>query len=99
MPRSVFMGRVVGDGEPLWLAEDRYWALALLEVEADACPECGQPWGEATDPANEFKYTAELVRCHACSTSAKRVRAHQDKSGEGSTDGLHVHVRKQDARG
>ena len=92
------MGRVVAEGEPLWLPEDRYWALALLEVEADACPECGQPWAEATAAENEFEYTAELVRCHACSTSAKRVRAHQGKNGEGSTDGLHVHVRKLDAK-
>jgi hypothetical protein len=44
------MGRVVAEGEPLWLDEDRAWALALLDVEADACPECGQPWSEATDP-------------------------------------------------
>lgn len=98
MPRSVFMGRVVAAGEPLWLAEDRAWSLALLEVEADACPECGQPWGEATDPANEFEYTAELVVCHACSASAKRVRSHQDRNGERSSDGLHVHVHKNDTR-
>jgi len=88
------MGRVVAAGEPLWLAEDRAWAQALLEVEADACPECGQPWAEATDLANEFKYTAELVRCHSCTASAKRVRAYQDKNGDASTGGLHVHVRK-----
>jgi hypothetical protein len=88
------MGRVVAEGEPLWLPEDRYWALALLDVEADACPECGQAWGEATDPANEFAYKAKLVRCHACSTSAKAVRAHQNKSGDGATDGLHVHIEK-----
>lgn len=92
------MGRVVADGEPLWLPEDRHWAQALLEVEADACPECGQPWSEATDRANEFNYTAELVICHACSTSAKRVRAHQNKNGESSSDGLHVHVQKTDTR-
>lgn len=93
----MFLGRVVADGEPLWLPEDRYWAHALLEVEADACPECGQPWSEATDPANEFAYKAHLVRCHACSTSAKRVRAHQNKNGDGSTDGLHVHIARDDA--
>ncbi|MFF4489413.1 hypothetical protein ACFY0F_23440 [Streptomyces sp. NPDC001544] len=87
------MGRVVADGDPLWLPEDRYWALALAEVEADACPECGQPWSEATDPANEFAYRVDLVRCHACATSAKRVRAHQDNHG--NTDGLHVHIEKR----
>jgi hypothetical protein len=92
VPRSVFLGRVVAEGEPLWLDEDRYWALALAEVEADACPDCGQPWGEATDKEAEFAYKAHLVKCHACGTSAKAVRAHQD--GKGDTDGLHVHVER-----
>ncbi|MFB7360495.1 hypothetical protein [Streptomyces gardneri] len=92
MPRSVFMGRVVADGEPLWLPEDRAWALALLQVEADACPDCGQSWGEATDKANEFAYRAELIRCHACTTSASAVRAYQDKGG--ASEGLHVHLER-----
>lgn len=93
MPRSVFMGRVVAEGEPLWLPEDRYWALALAEVEADACPECGQAWSETTAPENEGGYTTTLVRCHACAASAQRVRAHQDNHG--NTDGLHVHIEKR----
>ncbi|MER6435420.1 hypothetical protein ABT275_03525 [Streptomyces sp. NPDC001185] len=92
MPRSVFLGRVVGEGEPLWLPEDRYWAFALAEVDADRCPDCGQPWGEATSPKNEESYRADLVKCHACAISAKAVRAHQD--GKGDTDGLHVHVNR-----
>lgn len=92
MPRSVFLGRVVAEGEPLWLDEDRYWALALKEVEADSCPDCHQPWGEATDAGSEGAYTAHLVRCHACAISAKKVRAHQDNKGD--TDGLHVHVER-----
>jgi hypothetical protein len=90
------MGRVVADGEPLWLPEDRNWALALLEVEADACPECGQPWSEATDAQSEEGYTAHLVRCHACTASAQRVRAYQDRNA--STDGLHVHLEKRTTR-
>ncbi|MEU1496986.1 hypothetical protein [Streptomyces sp. NPDC005732] len=92
MPRSVFLGRVVGGDEPLWLPEDRYWALALLEVEADRCPDCGQPWCEATSPDNEDAYRAALVKCHACAISAKTVRAHQDKRGD--TDGLHVNINR-----
>jgi hypothetical protein len=86
----VFLGRVVADGEPLWLPEDRDWALALAAVEADTCPECGQPWSEATDIANEGHYRAELIRCHACTASAQRVKAYQDKGGK--SEGLHVHL-------
>ncbi|MEV8046379.1 hypothetical protein AB0P02_21400 [Streptomyces griseoluteus] len=84
------MGRVVREGEPLWLDEDRAWALALLDIEADCCPECKQPWGEVTDPKSEEAYRAELIRCHACTTSARTVRAYQDKGGQ--TEGLHVHL-------
>ncbi|MFD7609722.1 hypothetical protein [Streptomyces sp. NPDC059828] len=62
-------------------------------MEADQCPECGQPWHEATNPDHEFAYSAKLIMCHACATSAKTVRAHQD--GRGSTDGLHVHIEKR----
>ena len=85
------MGRVVQDGEPLWLDEDRAWALALLEAEKNSCPECGQPWDIATDPKNEFAFTAELIRCHPCTTSAQAVKAHQDRN-KGSAEGLHVHL-------
>lgn len=90
MPRSVFLGRVVKRGEPLWLPEDRAWALALLEVEADACPDCGQPWGEATNPKNEEGFAAELIRCHPCTISAMAVRAYQEKNG--SSHGMHVRI-------
>jgi hypothetical protein len=65
----------------------------LLQVEGDKCPDCGQPWSEATDINNEFQYTAEVVRCHACATSAKRVAAYQESGG--NTQGLHVHVQKR----
>ncbi|NUP23602.1 MAG: hypothetical protein HOZ81_47610 [Streptomyces sp.] len=86
----MFLGRAVAPGEAAWTEEDRAWALALAEVEADTCPDCGQPWSESTDAANEFEYRAELIMCHACATSAKTVRAHQDRNG--SADGLHVHL-------
>lgn len=89
----MFLGRVVAEGEPLWLPEDRAWALALLAVEADACPDCGKPWVEATDPDNEFAYEADLVQCHACATSARKVRSHQEGGGE--TAGLHVHTHRR----
>lgn len=96
MPRSVFLGRVVAPGEPLFTEEDRAWALALAEVEADTCPDCGQPWSEATDPKNEEQYKAELILCHACAMSAKTVRAYQDNKG--SADGLHVHLEHRKGR-
>jgi hypothetical protein len=94
VPRSVFLGRPWPQpGEPLWLDEDRHWALALLEIEADSCRDCGQPWSEATDPDAEFRYHGAVVRCHACATAARTVSAFE-KSG-GQTEGLHVHVERR----
>lgn len=87
----MFLGRVVAEGEPLWTDDDRAWAMALAQVEADQCPECGTPWTEATSPDREFSYKAELIKCHACAASARAVRAHQD--GGGTSDGLHVHIK------
>jgi len=38
----------VGEGEPLWLDEDREWALALQAYEASLCNGCGQPLSQTT---------------------------------------------------
>ncbi|MGR3870988.1 hypothetical protein ACUXZZ_20640 [Streptomyces graminifolii] len=89
----MFLGRVVAEGEPLWLQEDRDWAFALAQVEADTCPECRQPWSEATAKENEYDhYQAELIRCHACTTSAKAVKAYEARNKETDSSGLHVHL-------
>ncbi|NYV73180.1 hypothetical protein [Streptomyces sp. UH6] len=82
-----------GPGEPLWLDEDRDWALALLHVEADQCPDCGSPWGEATAQENEYAYASDLTQCHACAESARAVRAFQEAGGD--TAGLHVHTHRR----
>lgn len=70
-PRSVFLGRIPRRGEPLWTDEDRAWAIALLEYEADLCSGCGQPRSETTEAANETKYTTTALRCHGCAAVAR----------------------------
>lgn len=87
------MGRVVAPGEPLWLPEDRAWALALAEVEKDSCPDCGQPWSEASKVENEYAYKAELLRCHACATGARTAHHFQESGGD--PKGLHVAIAKR----
>lgn len=77
----------------MWTAEDRAWALALATVEAEACPDCGQPWAETSDLANEFVYVATPHLCHACLTGAKAVAKHQETGG--TTGGLHVLITKR----
>ncbi|MFP3986875.1 hypothetical protein U9R90_05110 [Streptomyces sp. E11-3] len=74
------------------MEDDRAWAMALAAVEADACPDCRQPWSETTDPATEGAWRGELVRCHACAAAARAMTQHESNGGD--TRGLHVHVVK-----
>ena len=58
---------MVAEGEPLWLEDDRSYAIALHRVEADMHHACGRPWSEAMDPENAERYTVdELGVCAAC---------------------------------
>lgn len=79
-------------GEPQWLDEDRAWALALAEVEADQCPDCGHSWSETSSPSAEGIYRAELLRCHACAAGATKLNSFQESKGD--TRGIHVSITK-----
>ena len=78
-------------GEPLWLDEDRAWALALTLEENEVCGGCGQPLAECTDPRNEFGvYQASVWRCHAC--TAKDAEGEKYKEAK---PGLYLSVRRR----
>jgi hypothetical protein len=66
----VFLGRVPVAGEPLWLEDDRQWAVALLTYEADLCSGCGQSRSETTAIGNEDAYAGSAIRCHGCKAVA-----------------------------
>lgn len=55
-------------GEPMWLPEDRAWAIALKRVEADECHGCGNSLTETLDPdADPFDWTVTVHgQCLAC---------------------------------
>lgn len=82
-------------GEVLWTDEDREWALALLQVEAELCRGCGQPIGESTDPALEELWRAEVIRCHACATAGRHIESWQKEGGD--AHGANVHVIRREA--
>lgn len=89
------MGRPTpAPGEVLWLDEDRAWAMALAQVEADRCPDCGHPWSETSAADNEFAYTAEVTRCHACATGARA--SHRFQAAGGDDRGVHVSITKRE---
>lgn len=83
------MGRVVEPGEAVWTAEDRAWAIALLEYEADLCSGCGQPRTESMAAEHEFGYRAQAWRCHGCAAVAKESERF---SGSKNTAGLMIGV-------
>lgn len=89
------MGRPLpAPGEPLWTGEDRAWALALLELEADTCSGCGQSISESMDPDREDAWRAEVLRCHACTAAARHVESWQKQGGD--QRGAHVRVTKRE---
>lgn len=84
-----------GPGEVLWSPEDRAWALALAEVEADTCKGCGQPLSESMLAQNEDKYRSTLWTCHGCVGAAIAVQ-HRADQAQGDVRGLYVHTHLTD---
>lgn len=81
MPRSIFLGRPVpGPGEPLWLPDDRAWAIALRRVEADECPGCGNLLSETLRDDNDRDYTVTVhgvcTACYVKEAAVKDMPAH-----------------------
>lgn len=84
-----------GPGEPLWLDDDRAWAMALLLVEEETCRGCGNPLSESTSPDLEFQWTPEVLRCHACAAGSRHAEQWQKAGGD--QHGLNIHVHREEA--
>ena len=91
----MFLGRVVGEGEPLWLDEDRDYALALHFLEQETCGGCGQPRSESTAIENDGAYRAEPVRCHACAALSRQSTKFLDGAAASAAAGLTFYVHKR----
>jgi hypothetical protein len=80
----VLGGRIVTPGEPLWTQDDTDLAAALTEIDSERHA-CGHPRVESMDPAHEFDWQADFVRCHACASIDRAARrAAEDKSWDGA---------------
>jgi hypothetical protein len=82
IPRSVFLGRIVADGEPVWLEEDTQAALEWQEHKDSLCSGCGNPRDESFALENHDRYDVTALACHAC---AARERKAQVMSGDGES--------------
>lgn len=66
----MFLGRPVGPAEPQWLDEDRDKVRALIEVQAEECPQCGTRHTDWLDgdgyELDEPAWMVEFERCVGC---------------------------------
>jgi hypothetical protein len=76
IPRSVFLGRVVGVGEPLWSEDDRRAALEWQAYKKALCPGCNRPRSESFAVEMFDHYDVTPLVCHAC--AARDQRAHNE---------------------
>lgn len=74
--------RSITETEPEWDDDERGWAYALADVEAEMCPGgCGQPVAESTAVGADDDYDVKFIQCHACATRARR-QEDRDNQGE-----------------
>ena len=73
VPLSVFRGRVVGPGDPLWLPEDRVAALAWMARERTLCPGCRRSRHETFDIAMDDHYDVLALTCNACAARERKA--------------------------
>ena len=94
VPLSVFRGRVVADGDPLWTDDDRRWAKAYVYDRQVRMP-CGHYEDEASGPDNSDAFVAVPRVCHRCRAvgEAADVR-HKTATAADSQHGVLWQVRR-----
>lgn len=78
----------------MWTDDDRAWAIALLDLEADTCA-CGQQQSESTKPDAEGRFTVTPIRCHACAARDSAARKFLDGAPESASDGLRFNITRK----
>lgn len=94
VPHSILTGRIRRPGDAEWTAQDAAYAVALTALESMRCGGCGTDRRESMDPANEFAYHAEAMRCFACAARDREGEKYRD--GKGSVAGLMFSVSKKE---
>lgn len=81
--------RSVTTVEPEWDEDERAWAIALLELDADTCPGCGGMLTDTTAPDAEGKYVASApTRCHKCTAISVAQSSYHDNPNVRHTSAL-----------
>ena len=86
----MFLGRVVGDGDPAWLDTDRGYALAWKTHTRATCS-CGtraDEWDEDDDA-----YISDHYTCEGCARLAQEKTSNLDRGPDGQPlPGQHVYL-------
>lgn len=96
VPLSVFLGRVVYPGDPLWEERDTWAAMEWLIQDRSRCSGCGQPRAES-QAVEAPDYEVTVTRCKACEARDAKMREFTEDGG--STSGLFFSVAKVVADG
>lgn len=91
IPISVFFGRVVEPGAPMWLAEDTEVAIGFEQWAAAVCSNCGLhrfDWEHERDET--FKGT--IVTCFGCVELADTRRTIPEKTADDRKMALRVYL-------
>lgn len=82
IPLSVFLGRTVYPGEPMWTQDDTDAAVDWMLDQNDRCPGCGRPHTETTSPDAQGAYDVEAKVCHCCLAGTTVSKAWQESRGD-----------------
>lgn len=96
IPHSVFGGREVLPGAPIWLPRDRELALAWAAEERATCPGCGSKPADWYDEDGKLRYPPPFVaipiRCPACEAKGQLDRTLSDRAAKTGKPELGVGV-------
>lgn len=81
IPLSVFNGRTVYPGDPMWLPEDRAAALDWHVENSTRCPGCGHSQAVTTS-SEPPDYEVEAVVCHACMAKTREAQRMRETRGD-----------------
>lgn len=81
IPHSVFLGRVVGPGEPQWLPEDRAKAIAAVLEKGEVCGRCHTAdWQWEEDP---HAFEPVKLNCKGCYVLRKAEEGERESTMPG----------------
>jgi hypothetical protein len=91
IPISVFFGRVVEPGEPLWLPDDTEVAIGFEQWVAAVCPNCGLhrlDWEHEHDET----FKGRIETCFGCVELADTRRSIPEKTADDRKMALRVYL-------